>query len=143
MNFELKFFESFFTFSINWITNFQIESNEFRTNPISDNLTLSSSWSWIKRIEFKSILVKFFGYFLPFRINRIIIFRSEQILIWLHPSYLCELSIFPNQHVQIFAISSLGHTVRLNKYQTSTTKTNFLLTLHLLKVVLLYSNLVI
>ena len=38
-NFELifiEFFELFFTFRINRIINFRIESNEFRTNPASE-----------------------------------------------------------------------------------------------------------
>ena len=72
MNFQLVFielFELFFTFRINQIANFRIEWNEFRTNPISDNLTPTSSWSRIERIEFESIFNEFFKYFLPFRIS--------------------------------------------------------------------------
>ena len=41
-NFELifiEFFELFFTFRIDRIINFRTESNEFRTNPASENLT--------------------------------------------------------------------------------------------------------
>ena len=65
-NFELnfiEFFEYFFTFRINRIANFRIESNEFRTNPISENLTLAYSWSGIERIEFKLIFIEFFEFF--------------------------------------------------------------------------------
>ena len=66
-----RIFKLFFTFRINWIINFRIESNEFRMNPISDDLTLTSSWSRIEWIKFKLNFIKFFQCFLPFRINRI------------------------------------------------------------------------
>ena len=72
-----NFSKSFFTFRINRIANFQIESNEFRTNPFSDNLTPTCSWNWIKRIEFKSIFIEVFEYFLQFWINQIVIFQIE------------------------------------------------------------------
>ena len=45
------------------------ESNEFRTNPISDNLTPTSSWSLIEGIEFELIFIEFFEYFWPFQID--------------------------------------------------------------------------
>ena len=56
-NFELiliEFFKYFFTFRMNQNVNFQIELNEFRMNPDSENLT-PYSWSQMDRIEFGSI----------------------------------------------------------------------------------------
>ena len=55
-----QFLEYFFTFWINRIVNFRIEWNKFWTNPISENLT---------KPQIKSIFIKFFEYFLHFRIN--------------------------------------------------------------------------
>ena len=55
-NFELifiEFFELFFTFRINRIINFRIESNEFRTNPASEKFDSIYSWSRIESNEFR------------------------------------------------------------------------------------------
>ena len=59
----IEFLELFFTFRINLNANFQIESNKFWTNRISDNLSPTSSWSQKERIEFESVFIKFFEYF--------------------------------------------------------------------------------
>ena len=85
-----------FAFSNHRIANFRIESNEFRTNPISENLTPAYSWSRIKRIEFEIIFIEVFELFLFFRIIESQIFESnrtnfERIPIWLHPYPICHL----------------------------------------------------
>ena len=60
------------TFRIN-----RIESNEFWTNPFSENLTPPYGWSRIKRIKFELIFFKFFEKCLPCWINWITNFRIE------------------------------------------------------------------
>ena len=82
-NFELifiKFFESFFTFRINGIINFQIELNKFRTNPASKKFEIHPIVGVeSNRTNFKLIFIKFFEYFWPFQIDRIANFRNEWI----------------------------------------------------------------
>ena len=94
-NFELifiKFFELFFTFRINRIINFQIQSNKFRTNPAFEKFdsTLYVVGVELNRTNFKLIFIEFFKYYLPFRINESQILESNQtnfkwILTGLHP----------------------------------------------------------
>ena len=94
-NFEwifIKFFELFFTFRINRIINFQIQSNKFRTNPAFEKFdsTLYVVGVELNRTNFKLIFIEFFKYYLPFRINESQIFESNQtnfewILTGLHP----------------------------------------------------------
>ena len=50
-------------FRINWIANFRIESNEFQTNPISENVTPPYDWSRIEGIKFELIFTEFFNVF--------------------------------------------------------------------------------
>ena len=77
MNFKLffnEFFEYFFTFQINRIAIFRIESIIFQTNPIYENLVPPHSWSQIERNKFELIFIKFSEYFLLFELIKSQIF---------------------------------------------------------------------
>ena len=79
-NIELIFMDFFNFFSRFESMDLKIfELKEFQTNPISDNLNPTSSWSGIKWIKFELIFIEFFEYLLPFRINRIANYWIERI----------------------------------------------------------------
>ena len=80
------------------------ESNEFRTNPISDNLTPTSSWSLIEGIEFELIFIEFFEYFWPFQIDRITNFRIE----WISNEFWTNSNLTPSLAQTQFGFTNKG-----------------------------------